>query len=103
MWSDDDVEDFLRHRIQIHEQAKEQLPFCTTDDKWTRPTKFAVMGKGRKSAFRLLNSMQEAQSWMKSNKKGNLIVERQGEDVRCESYCSVQPFCSQYKASKVRV
>jgi hypothetical protein len=102
MWTDERVEEFLRSRIQMHEQAKEQLPFCTQEDKWTRPTKFAVMGNGRKSAFRLLDSMQDAQAWMRSNKKGNTVVERPGEDVRCESYCSVQPFCSQYKASKVK-
>ena len=57
MWSDEDAEAFLRKRIYLREQAKEQLPFCTTEERWNN-------------------------------------------NVRCQRYCNVMPFCTQYQVIK---
>ncbi len=101
-WTGEQVEDFLRKRIRLHEAAKTSLPYCTPEEQWVRPTKYAVVSRGRKSAHRLADSHQEAQAWMNKNRKGDSIEERIGEAIRCESYCAVQPFCTQYSAMKGR-
>jgi hypothetical protein len=100
MWTDNEAEEFIRWRIKVHEGAKVDLPYCTPDEQWVRPTEYAVMSAGRKSAHRLLDSAQEAQAWITTNRKGTFVVERPGEAVRCEDYCSVMPLCSQYAARK---
>jgi hypothetical protein len=101
MWTDNEAEEFIRWRIQVHEGAKADLPYCTPEEQWLRPAKYAVMGTNRKSAYRLLDSAQEAQAWITKNKKGNFVEERPGKAVRCEDYCAVKPFCSQYGAMKL--
>ena len=98
MWSKEEAEAFLRKRIALHEAAKVTLPYCTPEEQWRRPDKFAVMANGRKSALRVLDSAQEAQRWMATNKKGNSIVQRTGGAVRCESYCAVNTFCTQFQS-----
>jgi len=100
MWTDNEAEEFIRWRIKVHEGAKADLPYCTPDEQWVRPTKYAVMSAGQKKAHRLLDSAQEAQNWITNNRKGTFVVERPGEAVRCEDYCSVMPLCSQYTARK---
>ena len=98
MWSKEEAEAFLRKRIALHEAAKVTLPYCTPEEQWRRPDKYAVMARGRKSALRLLDSSQEAQRWMSSNKKGDSITHRPGGAVRCESYCAVNVFCTQFQS-----
>ena len=69
---------------------------------WERPEKFAVMKSAtHKRASRLLGSMEEAVTWAEDPLNGmgakHVIEHRPGKRVRCEDWCEVAPFCSQYK------
>lgn len=79
--------------------ADDELPVCTPEERFNSGDKFAVMKKKRKTALRVLNSMSEAEEWMKNN-KGEYIEVRPGEDKKCADYCFVSEFCSYHKSKR---
>ena len=103
LWSHHVQEDYLKERVMLHQAAErlddDDLPFCTKEERWAKPTVFAVMKKGRKSSFRNLVSREAAEKWMKDNGKGEYIEYRPGVSVRCEDYCLVKNFCNQYRGA----
>ena len=88
---------------QIMDEEKlsdEELKPCSPEQRWHKPDKWAVMRKGQKKAVRLFDSEEKAlahMDWLAdqpSNKGRGLYIEfREGEDTRCQSYCSVAQFC----------
>lgn len=72
------------------------LPMCTPEERFNSGDKFAVMKKGRKTALRVMDSLEEANDWMAMN-GGDEIVIRKGEDKKCVDYCSVCNFCDYYQ------
>lgn len=102
LWPQAEAYDFLSTRIKLHESAKKDLPLCSDEDRWATQAKWAVMKKGRKSAVRLLDSKEAAEE-MASSQKDGYVEFRPGENKRCESYCAVAKFCSQYQALKAAV
>lgn len=73
---------------------------CTPDEKWERPTTYAVMKDGRKTALRVLGSEDEAKEWAANNVKGEHRIDvRKGIAARCEGYCLVRDFCPNRKVA----
>jgi hypothetical protein len=70
----------------------ERVP-CSQEEKWARPTTYAVMKEGRKTAIRVLDTLQEARE-ISSRTPGSHVVERPGVNGRCEGYCTVKEFCN---------
>ena len=98
------TEAYLLERTNLFESHKDtpdnELPLCTDAERWARPGKFAVMKKGRKSALRLLDTLEQAEAWKESN-GGDSIDKREGQSwVRCE-YCNAAQFCNQYKEAQI--
>jgi len=96
VWSIDSVERYLNGRIRAHKSSKPSI--CTPDERWERGDKYAVKKEGRATAIRVLDSHQEAVSWIALNARpeeiGKMSIEhRRGEPKRCLRYCSVAPFC----------
>jgi len=118
LWPAEQQEAYVAERVRLHlEPAGE----CTSEEKWERPTTWAVMKEGRKSALRVLDSKDNAIVWAFDNgytkeidfnlnpnqlgvsaqlNKGISIVERKGGCVKCEQYCNVRQFCKFYKGEK---
>lgn len=94
-WSREQQMDFIDCQLQDHIQHPERE--CTPHEKWQKKDQWAVMKEGRKSAMRVLDSEKEANDW-KIAKGGDDVIKRPGGCIRCESYCSVSPFCK-YKQS----
>jgi len=100
MWSYLEARAFVENRVMLHQENEtvedNHLPVCTPEERWERPTKYAVMKKNRKSAVRLLDTEETAKKYMgeKELDKNHYIEVRQGENVRCNSYCNVNKFCS---------
>ena len=95
-WSEEQQREYLTERVRAHQSALKELPEC--EDRWERPSKWAVMKPNRKSAVRLLDSEEEAHAYAKQKEvKGYYLVYRQGEPIRCKDYCSVAPYCEQYQ------
>lgn len=106
MWPIEQATEYIYHRVKMHQRAAEtpsnELPECAPEERWERPTKYAVMKKGRKSALRVLDTHEDAEKYIKDKSldKNHSIDIREGESVRCESYCNVNSFCSQYRKMK---
>ena len=101
-WTEDEQDNYIKERIKIHQNAEKvsKLPLCTATERWRKEDQFAVMKSGRKSALRLLDTKQLALDYLKSQNMvegvGCSIVERKGEDVRCQHYCNVNKFCDYF-------
>lgn len=100
-WPVDDAELFLQTRVQVHKDAEdledEELPECTAEERWEKPTTYAVMKEGRKSAVRVFDTEKQVQDYiMDYGGAKNYIETRPGRSVRCEEYCPVRDFCHQY-------
>jgi hypothetical protein len=95
-WTREITQKFIRERVILHKQARITLPECSDEDRWARPTKYAVMREGQARAVKLFDVQSEAKDY--ANQGKNLKVEtRPGELVRCANYCNVAPFCDQFK------
>ncbi len=99
-WPIEDVIDFIRQRIALHEAAKTTLPLCTPEETWERPAVWAVKKPGAKRALRLCASEIEAEDFVRHSGSSLDIEHRPGERPRCESYCRCAPHCSQWKQFK---
>lgn len=106
-FTDDDFkecEEWLQARFEEIAAAEklpdDELPICTPDERFNSGDKFAVMKKGRKTALRVLDTMEEAEQW-KAENGGDEIVIRPGEDKKCLDYCAACEFCSYYKEKVV--
>ena len=75
---------------------------CSFEEQWGKPTTYAVMKDGRKTAIRVLPSAEEAEQYLIDKKLGNkhYIETRQGSKIRCELYCPVRDFCTQKRAEE---
>jgi len=107
----DDREDYVADRLTLHQEAQinfdlhDELPECSADEQWAKPDKWAVKKKGQKRAIRVWSTEDEAIIHANSNSalKGNCEIEyRKGELTRCEGYCSVSDFCSQFQGWEKR-
>jgi hypothetical protein len=96
MWTPEETRKYMRTRVIAHEHAKEILPECTPEERWERPTKWAVMKKNAKKATKLHDNAESAEAQAAENPLYSVEV-RPGLSVRCENYCSAKPFCSQYQ------
>lgn len=103
LWDFNYTDQFVRDRVELHRQAKvkddwgEELPLCTDEEKWTRPTFYAVKKEGGKRALKVFEMREDAEALAKETPKG-YVEERPGEAVRCTgNYCGVAQWCSQFK------
>jgi hypothetical protein len=86
---------------RCEELPDDELPLCTPEERYNSGDKYAVMKKGRKTALRVLDSMEEAEKWMADN-GGDEIEVRPGEDKKCIDYCSACEFCNYYRENYYR-
>ena len=94
LWSLDEAEQYINDQVIDHTKNYERE--CTAEERWERPSTWAIMKEGRKSAVRVLESASMAGEWMCDNaKKGEKlkVVKREGERTRCQNYCSASKFC----------
>lgn len=105
LWSEQEARAFIEERVRLHQEARKELPLCSDEERWTRPSKYAVLDKSRKRALRVLDTEKEAQDWAKARghvsdvgklRPGIRVEHRPGEHVRCQHYCAAAPFCSQW-------
>lgn len=105
MWSDLKCEEFAFKRISAHKASEDlpdnELPYCTAEEMWERPTTYAIMKAKNKRATKVTDDEHEAGILLahyrdKHPKDKFKIVERKGKRIRCEDYCPVSFFCNQY-------
>jgi hypothetical protein len=106
LWEYGEQKAYIETRIVLHQDAQTRFDFvdniiaCTDDERWAKPTKWAVMKKGRKSAVKLFDKQAEAELFLDSKNSagaGFYLEKRKGGYTRCDgNYCGVAEFCNQY-------
>jgi hypothetical protein len=102
VWDLGDILRFIKNRIEFHENAKVELPYCSPEDMWEKPTTYALMKKGNKRATKVYRNYHEAER-DREEFGGLFSVEvRPAERVRCQTYCRVAQWCTVWQAWKNR-
>ena len=95
------IENFINERFKAYKQYENVpdalLPPCTKEERWHKDDKYAVMKKGRKTAIKLCDSEEEANSKVAELGTGHYVEFREGKDGRCDDYCQVKDFCPFYR------
>ena len=93
----DEINKWIVERIKAHEAAKKELPLCSPEERWSRPT-FAVMkAVTDKKAIRVFESHQLAAAFIAEKGLTASIIERPGESINCSRYCPARFVCEQGK------
>lgn len=101
LWPYEEREKFVKQRIHAHADAMfsyqtgGDLPLCTADEMWEKPTVWAVKKPGAARAKSLHYTESDA---IKAAGDDLEIELRQGERTRCANYCQVRDFCDQWKS-----
>jgi hypothetical protein len=97
-WSTREQEAYVLGRINLFKSVDDGVVIptaCTDEERWARPTTWAVMkGRGKK-AVRVFNDEETARKYIgaKGDQSEYRIEERPGQYIRCEGYCPVRAFC----------
>ena len=97
----DETEAFILDKInaiiEAEKLADDEIEPCSEAERWAKPSKFAVMKEGRKTAVKLYDNEQDAKAHVEGEGKGFYVEHRKGESTKCDGYCLVKDFCSFYK------
>lgn len=102
IWSMQEREEFVNRRIKLHSEAYFELntggdlPECTPDEMWEKPTTYAIKKEGGVRAKSVHATREEADAALPP--KGYFVEVREGERTRCEKFCQVSGFCKQHQA-----
>lgn len=100
LWEQERAKSYIRERVILHQQARVSLPECTADERWAKPTKYALMKVGGLRAVKLYDSETDARAHASVDPRNLRVEVRPGESTRCEAYCSAARFCTQFQKSK---
>lgn len=102
IWSHEEQEALIKKRINEHSEASlsaqigHDLPQCTAEDMWEKPTTYAVKKIGGVRAKKVFDNKKDAEAlW--NTLKDHEIETRPGGRTRCSGFCNVSQFCSQYQ------
>jgi hypothetical protein len=99
LWPDNEVGAYVLERVKLHQQAMrmnaDAIPLCTPDERWQRPTTYAVKKKGGKRALPggVHENAEDAIAFQKTKDYPTEIEERPGQPVRCMSRPPLSPYC----------
>lgn len=109
LWPFAHREAYVRDRISLHGDAffemetDGEMPECTPEEMWERPTSYALKKDGNVRAKSVHDTREAAEAALaaatEKAKKGEkfLIEVREGDRVRCSGFCQVAPYCTQYQ------
>jgi hypothetical protein len=103
LWSKEERDTFISNRIALHSacefaiETDGDLPDCTPDEMWEKPTVWAVKKIGNKRAHSLYDTPELAISAMTDLGDNYDVEVRKGERTRCINFCPVNTWCTQYK------
>jgi hypothetical protein len=108
LWSYEEREAFVIGRVHKHAEAEfametdGDLPECTPQDMWEKPTSWAVKKTGNIRAKSVHQSEEEANIALAELGKGYEIEVRPGSRTRCETFCPVNTYCLQWQEYQMR-
>jgi hypothetical protein len=104
LWDAAKAQAYMEERVHLHQDAqmiwdtREAVVECSDEERWTKADSWAVMKPGGKRATKVCETEDEAKDWIKSQttRTAYQVVKRPGGRTRCEQYCSVSEFCTQW-------
>jgi hypothetical protein len=103
LWPFEQREAFIKERIHAHAACEFELetdgnlPACTPEEMWEKPTMWAVKKVGGARARSVHMTNQEALETIAKLGKAYEIEVRPGSRTRCESFCPVSNYCQQWR------
>lgn len=103
LWTFEEREAYIKHRIDQHSacefalETDSDLPACTPEEMWEKPTMWAVRKVGGVRAKSVHETESEANVALEKAGKGYEIEVRPGSRTRCESFCPVNHRCQQWR------
>ena len=95
------IEKFIREKIADYksnlEKSDDEILPCSAKERWEKPSKYAVKKEGRKTAVRVLDTLEDAEKMAADLGKGHSVETRTGESVRCQDYCICCEYCNYYR------
>jgi len=96
-----EIENFIKGKVSAYSRWIEaedgSIPPCTPEERWDRPTQYAVKKGGNKKAYRVFDTATEAEKLAADMGAGYSVETRPGESVRCQDYCLCCEFCNFYR------
>jgi len=105
LWPMKEAEERIVTMVERHKanegRSDNELDLCTAEDMWSKESVWAVEAPGSNRAVRLLDTEAEAKDYItksKNKEKGTWVInKRAGAHTRCEKFCKVNIYCSQYQ------
>ena len=101
----EDTEKFILARLSLLDQSlnlqDDCLPFCSEEELWSTPQKFAVTKSGAKKATKLCDSLEEANQYINEKNIVGFVEHRAARAKRCK-YCPAAPVCNQFDLLKTQ-
>jgi len=95
VWPLEITYEYIKERMFLHQVAQArthgELPLCTDTERWYSGDKWALMKPGGKRALRVLDEKPAVVQ------DGLILEHRPGRYRRCEQYCEVAAWCSQWQ------
>lgn len=107
LWSEAEAMEYMSDRVYLHQNAQmlwdtqESVVECTDEERWTKPDTWAVRKKSLKRAAKVFDDNAKAVEHALSLGKDYVVDHRKGGRTRCEQYCSVSEFCTQWAMERV--
>jgi hypothetical protein len=99
----DEIEAFITGKAAEYKRCDDMLdddiPSCSPEERWAKPTKYAVMKAGSKRAVRVMDTQDEAEKLAADLGRNHYMEIRPGESTRCMDYCSAAGFCNFYRGN----
>lgn len=101
MWPASQTEEYIKQRLIAHGKAQHELPECTPEERWEKPSVLALYRIGNSRATSLHATQDEAEAALEAiapnslKKRSYEIRERPAVQTRCAEYCPARPFCTQ--------
>lgn len=106
LWSPEVADAYVRRRVRLHQDADradqwgEDVPPCSPEERWAKPTTYAVLRPGRKTALKVFRDEAEAHAFC-VGKPDAVVATRPGGSTRCAgNYCGVAAWCGQWRAEQ---
>lgn len=101
LWSSEERIAYIEARVALNKAADAgNVPPCTDAERWAKPAKYAVMKQGRKSALKLFDDWDDANT-MLPVLKGDYVMTRPGDYARCSGgYCRAASVCEQWATDR---
>lgn len=103
LWPYEQRQEFIANRIASHSAAEfaleteTELPECTPQEMWEKPTVWALKRAGKLRASSLHYTQEDADDALAKAGAGFEIEVRPGERTRCATFCPVNAYCQQWR------